>query len=201
MSNGTEYTVLNGLQHFKSYEYRTPTERDLESLQDLNSWEDKDIEFLTDKKRSELVNDKQELTLSPLEWRCLLFEAGIVKRGDIFPVTDKNEAIAKQIITYIQKLDTEKFSQIGINEICNTFPFSPQTLRRRLQKSSYRGWREIKDREHMRRAEIALASNPDITVEELSWQAGFQDSKEISRKISKSLGLTISKWKEKVIKK
>ena len=154
----------------------------------------KDVEVLLDKIADEY---EREDAFREEALRCLTFELFFLLARN---TSERSEISAgslfiEEIVKHIQK---NYMNDISLSDMAKIYSVSPEHMSRTFKKETGFGFSEYLTLVRLQKAEYMLKNEPGMSVSEIAYACGFNDSNYFSDKFKKSYGVAPSKIKRKI---
>lgn len=154
----------------------------------------KDVELILNKISDEY---EREDDFRDEALRCLTFELFFLLARNI---NERSEVAAgslfiEETVKHIQK---NYMNDITLSDMAKVYSVSPEHMSRTFKKETGFGFSEYLTLVRLQKAEYMLKNEPGMSVSEIAYACGFNDSNYFSDKFKKSYGVSPSKVKRRI---
>ncbi len=148
-----------------------------------------DIEELFDKIEEEYARDDE---LTPDALKCLVGELLflVLRTSTAKPVLKTGSALIENAVKHIQE---NYIGEIKLSSLASRLAISPEHLSRSFKKETGFGFNEYLTLVRLQKAEYMLLHEPGLSISEVAYACGFNDSNYFSDKFKRTYGIPPSK--------
>ena len=137
-----------------------------------------------------------EMTVSALKAQMQLFFYLLIRNADTVEKTDSKNVMIENAIGYIRE---NYQSEVTLSAVAKANFVSPEHLSRTFKKETGFGFNEYLTLVRLQQAELMLREHEPISISEIAYSCGFNDSNYFSDRFKKSYGISPLRYRKSCI--